>query len=628
MFKKILLFSSFIFISTTILAQELYQPRDIKQAYKNKTRDRSGNPGINYWQNSGVYHIKIKANPPSKTIYGSEDITYTNNSPDSLKTLNFKLFLNNHKPRAARLWQVGKDNTTSGVHIDNYTENGNKKAWKSDNDGVDKRIRLASALAPHKSIKLSFDWHYDMSVQSGREGAIDSTTFFIAYFYPRVAVYDDYRGWDTMTFTGSQEFYNDFNDYTVEVTVPKNYIVWATGDLQNSDEVLQPKYADLLKKSMTSDSIYRIATPKDLKEAQITMQKDYNTWRWKANNITDVALAFSNHYNWDAGSVVVDSTTMRRASVQAAYDDKSADFKKMVSFGKHALNWFSNNYPGVPYPFSKSTIVRGFADMEYPMMVNDGSTPSFEFSRFVAEHEIAHSYFPFYMGINETRFAFMDEGWATTLEHLIGIADLGKKKAEQAFKRFRVKRWINDKNMEEDLPIITPANILHGVAYGNNAYGKPALGYLALKDMLGDDLFKKALHGYMDRWHGKHPMPWDFFYSINNVSGKNLNWFWQSWYFSNNYIDLGIGKVKIERKKIIVTINNIGGMPAPVNIIVKTKDGSTKTFHQTSEIWQKNAKQAVVVLKNLKDVTSITLDGGIFMDADISNNSWKNQTNK
>jgi len=623
MFKKIFLMAGCLFISATITAQQLYEPRDIKQAYKNKTRNRSGNPGVNYWQNRGVYHIKLKANPPSRTIYGSEEITYTNNSTDTLKILNFKLYLNNHKPRAARLWQVAKDYTTSGVHIDKYTENGVKQEWKSDNDGVDKRIKLASALAPHKSIKLSFDWHYDVSVQSGREGAIDSTTFFIAYFYPRVAVYDDYRGWDTMTFTGSQEFYNDFNDYTLEVTVPKNYIVWATGDLQNPNEVLQSKYAEMLKKSMTGDSIYRIATPKDLKEAQITKQTDFNTWRWKADNITDVALAFSNHYNWDAGSVVVDNSTNRRASVQAAYDDKSADFHKMVQFGKHALKWFSNNYPGVPYPFSKSTIVRGFADMEYPMMVNDSSTPSFEFTRFVAEHEIAHSYFPFYMGINETRFAFMDEGWATALEHLIGIADLGKKKAVDMFKRFRVKRWIKDKNMEEDLPIITPSNILHGVGYGNNAYGKPALGYLALKDMLGDALFKKALHGYMDRWHGKHPMPWDFFYSINNVSGKNLNWFWSSWYISHNYIDLGIGKVKVERKKTIITLNNIGGMPAPVNIIVKTKNGKTKTFHQTPEIWQKNTKQAVVVLEVGKDITSITLDGGIFMDADKTNNSWK-----
>ena len=138
----------------------------------------------------------------------------------------------------------------------------------------------------------------------------------------------------------------------------------------------------------------------------------------------------------------------------------------MVSYGKHSLDWFSNNYPGVPYPFSKSTIVRGFADMEYPMMVNDNSQSDPTYTRFVVEHEISHTYFPFYMGLNETRFGFMDEGWATTLEYLIGISDLGEKKATDFFKLFRVNQWINDTSMEEDIPIITPSNILSGV---NNA---------------------------------------------------------------------------------------------------------------------------------------------------------------
>ncbi|OIO10284.1 MAG: aminopeptidase [Flavobacteriales bacterium CG03_land_8_20_14_0_80_35_15] len=621
--RKAILFVSCLFIYGLSIAQDLYMPRDVQRAINNKTRDLSGNPGKNYWQNKAVYSIKIKVTPPNKTIYGSEEIFYTNNSPDTLKVLNFKLYSNNHKSGAARLWQVDNDYITSGIHIDNYLENGSQKEWKSDRDGTNKIIKLANKLAPNQSIKLNFDWHYDMSVQSGREGAIDSTTFFIAYFYPRVAVYDDYNGWDTMSFTGSQEFYNDFNDYTVSVTVPKNYIVWGTGDLENTDEVLQSKYADLYKIALKSDSIFSIANPENLKQAQITKQNAFNTWIFKANHITDVALALSNHYNWDAGSVVVDSLTMRRASVQAAYDDVSADFHKMVEFGKHALNWFSNYYPGVPYPFSKSTIVRGFADMEYPMMVNDNSESDLDFSRFVAEHEIAHSYFPFYMGINETRFAFMDEGWATTLEHLIGIADLGTERAINAFKNFRVNRWINDKNMEEDLPIITPSNILTGVAYGNNAYGKPALGYLALKDMLGDQTFKNALKAYMESWHGKHPIPWDFFYAINNHSGKNLNWFWSRWYFSNYYIDLGIKSVKVDKKKVVIILQNIGGMPAPFDVIVNTKSGAEKIYHKTSQVWQNNNNETTIIIEGLQELISVKIDGGIFMDANTADNTWQ-----
>ncbi len=252
----------------------------------------------------------------------------------------------------------------------------------------------------------------------------------------------------------------------------------------------------------------------------------------------------SDHYLWDAGSVVVDSSTGRRASVQAAYAESSDDYRLMVGFGRHALDWMSRRWPGVPYPFEKTTVVQGFADMEYPMMVNDEAFPDTTFARFVAEHEIAHSWFPFYMGINESRYAFMDEGWATTLEYLIAIDDLGQKAADEAFKNFRVRGWISDPSPIGDIPIITPADALAGGAYGSNAYGKPALGYLALKEMLGDELFRRALHAYIERWHGKHPSPWDFFNTFTDVSGRNLDWFWKAWFVDMGHIDLAVGAVQ------------------------------------------------------------------------------------
>ena len=611
-----------LLLSTVGMAQELYQPRDIKKAYSKNTRSETGNPGENYWQNKGIYDIQLIVNPPDRMVKGEESITYINNSPDTLKNLNFKLILNNHKAGAARLGQTSEATLTEGIIIDEYVENGEEKEWKDKNDGTNKTIELTRPLLPNDSINLKINWHFELAKQSGREGAIDSTTFFLAYFYPRVGVYDDYSGWDRMTFTGSQEFYNDFNDYTVSITVPEDYVVWATGDLQNAGKVLQSKYAELLQKSMNSDEIISIATIADLENKEIT-KNGPNTWKWKANNITDMALALSDHYLWDAASVVVDSSTGRRASVQAAYDEASTDFEKMVGYGQHALRWFSYNYPGVPYPFSKTTIVRGFADMEYPMMVNDSSTPNDDFTRFVAEHEIAHTYFPFYMGINETRFGFMDEGWATALEYLISINDLGEEQAVKNFQNFRVNYWINDNSMEEDIPIITPTNILSGRAMGNNEYGKAALGYLALKNLLGDEMFKKALQGYMDRWNGKHPIPWDFFYSFNDITGRNLNWFWDSWFFSNNYIDLSIEGVEQQDENTVIELKNIGGMPAPVDVLITAEDGSETKKHLSPEVWKENLKQTSIKLKTSKPVKAIELQGGIFMDADTSNNSWK-----
>ena len=621
--KKSILLATLLFLSITSVAQDLYTPRDVKQAYKNNTRSKDGMPGVNYWQNRASYKIKIQVAPPNKSITGTEEIVYTNNSPDTLTILNYKLIVNVHKPGAVRLNPVSNDYLTSGIHIDKYIENGEEKMWDDSNDGTNKIIQLSKPLLPKGKIKLGIDWHYDVSELSDREGAIDSTTFFLAYFYPRIAVYDDYQGWDMMTFTDSQEFYNDFNDYEFEVKVPKNFIVWATGDLLNPEDVLQKEYVERLKKSMTSDEIIKIATQEDLKKNQITKQTDTNTWKWTASDISDIAIAVSNTFNWDAGSVVADSSSNRRVSVQAAYDEKSKDFKEMVNYGKHAIDWFSNNYPGVSYPFSKSTIVRGFSDMEYPMMVNDNSQLDPNITRSIVDHEIAHSYFPFYMGINETRFGFMDEGWATALEYLIGISYLGEERAASDFKLYRVDEWINDNSMDRDIPIITPANILSGVALNNNVYGKAAIGYLALKDLLGDNTFKLALQGYMHRWHGKHPIPWDFFYSINNISETNLNWFWNSWFFSNNYIDIAIKHIETNKNITTLKLENKGGMPVPFNIILTFKDGTAKTIHQTPDVWKNNVTEVSVTLKSDKDISIIKIDGGIFMDADMSNNTWE-----
>ncbi|WP_158500546.1 M1 family metallopeptidase [Spirosoma radiotolerans] len=597
-------------------------PRNIKKAYQKGTRSMDGKPGKNYWQNFARYSINITVNPPSRTIRGTEEITYINNSPDTLKTLVFKLILNSHKPGAVRQGPASADYMTSGIHIDKYTDGTSTRQFPDAGTLTAQRMQLTKAVVPHDSVKLTFDWHYDVSVESGREGALDSTTFFLAYFYPRVAVLDDYYGWDMTQFTEAQEFYNDFNDYTLTVNVPKDYIVWATGELQNANEVLQPVYAKRLNESMQTDSLVHVATMAELMAKNVTVQQPVNAWKWKASYVPDMALCISNHYVWDASSVVVDKKTNRRSSVQAAFLDTAKDFHQMVGFGRHALDWFSNNLPGIPYPYPKTTIVQGFADMEYPMMVNDATTQDLNFSRFVAEHEIAHTWFPFYMGINETRYGFMDEGWVTAFEYLISQADLGTKQATENFQQFRVAYWSKDPSAEEDLPIITPANVLSGAAMGNNEYGKAAIGYLALKELLGDELFRKSLHEFMNRWHGKHPTPWDMFYSFNSASGKNLNWFWNNWFFSNNYIDFAIQKVVPTAAQTAITIQNIGGYVAPVDVVITFADGTSETFHQTPAIWQANQKQATVKVPTKKKVRSVSLQGGIYMDADESNNSW------
>ncbi|MDP4261986.1 MAG: M1 family metallopeptidase [Bacteroidota bacterium] len=616
------LFSIAIICFQWVKAQDLFMPRDIQNAFKKGTRSPDGKPGKNYWQNHGRYTIDISAMPPDRNIKGSETITYFNNSPDTIRNPSIKLFLNIHKQGAPRNNGASPDYLTSGVHIDKFAVNGQTRTFRDDpfvftNVGA----RLPQPLAPHDSVQLSFDWHYQISLESGREGMIDSTTYFLAYFYPRVAVYDDYNGWDRMNFMESHEFYSDFNDYTVTINAPKNYIVWGTGTLQEPEKLLQPTFLKRFRESLTSDQTIRIVTKEDLAAKNVTTQNAVNSWQFRATNIPDMAFGLSDHFNWDGTSVIVDDATKRRASAQAAYNDTAADYHHVAQYARHSLDWLSHNWPGVPYPYEKTTVFQGYAGMEYPMMANDETYGDTTFSRFVAEHEIAHTYMPFYMGINETRYGFMDEGWATTFEILIGREDLGVEKAEGFYKQFRVGGWINNPSSDEQLPIVLPGDALTGGGFGNNEYGKASLGYLAMKDLLGDELFKKCLQEYMRRWNGKHPLPWDFFNTYSDVAGKNLNWFWNNWFFGNGYIDYALDDIKKSHKRYNISIKNIGGFFAPVDVVIKYTDGSIDTKHLTPSAWEKDPKQTMVVIKTAKKIESVKLDGGIFMDADPSNNS-------
>ncbi|WP_300672307.1 M1 family metallopeptidase [Soonwooa sp.] len=609
---KKLLFSAALFaLFSQVSAQELYMPRNIKKAYEKGTRDISGKPGKNYWQNKGVYDIKVKVNADTKIVSGSETILYSNNSPDELKTLAIRFVNNLHKPQSPRSGYVSKDFLSDGLTIKSLIVNGEKYNISSD-FGTVTSVKLNKALASNSKTEIKIEWEYPLSVQSGREGQIDPNTFFVAYSYPRVSVYDDYNGWDMLPHSDRQEFYNDFNDYSFEISAPKNYVVWSTGDFLNPEEVLQPTFLKRYKESLKSDKIIPVANESEMKSGLVTKQNDWNVWKFKANHISDFTFALSNHYVWDASSVQLKS---KRVSVQSGYKVGAKDFEQYTGWMRYNIDWFSKNWPGVEYPYNAMTAIQGYADMEYPMMINDSTVPDdLQDARLTADHEIAHTYFPFYMGINETRYAFMDEGWATTLEYLIGIDHSGKEAAEKFYKNFRVKRWINDPSTEQDQPIITMSTQVSGAGYGNNSYVKASLSYLALKDYLGDALFKKALHHYMDNWNGKHPIPWDYFNSMNTGSGKNLNWFWNNWFYSNYYIDLKINSVSQNNNTVDLKIDNVGGFAIPFDVVLKFDDNSTQSKHYTPEVWEKNQKQLLLNIPSNKKVKSVELDGGLFMD--------------
>jgi len=620
----------------------LYVPRDVQQAYAKGTRSPDGRPGPNYWQNEADHRIRISLSPPSRRVQGEQDIVYTNNSPDPLSMLVFRLYMDAHRAEAMREKTVDARFMTDGITIEELSIDGKAIAWNDPANPLASyntpgstihALQLGTPIPPRSSVRIRMRWHYDLVADSGwKEGAIDETTYFLAYFFPRITNYSDYNAWDVTPFTLGREFNNDFADFQVEVDVPRDYVVWATGTLQNPAEVLQPAVHKQLESSFTSDTVVTLAEAADVKAGKVTARGERLTWKWRADHVPDFAIAVSNNYRWDAASTVVDPATGRRASVQAAYADSATDFRPMVASAQQTLRLASTTYPGVPYPYPKTTVVLGSADEEYPMMVNDGSNvgspsaaslPENAFTAFVAAHEILHTWFPFYMGINEKRYPFMDEGWTTAFEYLRNREVLGVPTADAQFKSFRTSVLALPLS-GFDLPIITPHDSLWGQTpiFGFNQYGKAALGYLALRDLMGDAAFRKALQEFMARWNGKRPLPWDMFNSFNDAGVGNFTWFFQNWFFGYNHIDVAVGAVRSEGGGQTVTVRNPGGMAVPFDLVLDYADGSSERVHRTPAAWQADGRKTDVQVAGGKALRSVTLDTGIFVDANPGDNTW------
>ena len=621
----------------------LYMPREVQQAYAKGTRSPDGRPGPNYWQNHAEHRIRISLNPPSRRVQGEQEIVYTNHSPDPLTNLVFRLYMNAHHPSAMREKPVDARFLTQGLSVEQFSIDGKTLAWDNPADPLAYHnvpgstvhaVTLAAPIPTKGSVRIRMRWHYDLVADKGwKEGAIDETSYFLAYFFPRVTNYSDYGGWDFAPFTLGREFNNDFADFSVEVEVPRDFVVWATGMLQNPADVLQPEVLRQLEASFKSDEVVTLAQMADAKAGKVTARGERLVWKWQAENVPDFAIALSNHYRWDAASTVVDPASGRRASVQAAYPDSARDFKPAVSMAQQTLEFASTVYPGVPYPYPKTTIVLGSADEEYPMMVNDGSNvgtyyakalPQNAFTGFVAAHEILHSWFPFYMGINEKRYPFMEEGWTTAFEYLRNREVMGVPAADMLFKAFRSSPLALPLS-SMDLPIITPHDALwsQSAVFGFNQYGKAALGFLALKDLLGDAAFRAALHTFMARWNGKRPLPWDMFNSFNDAGVGNHTWFFRNWFFSHNHMDLALGGVRSDGRMQTVAVRNPGGMAIPFDVVVEYADGSSERVHLTPATWQADGRRTDVRIAGGKAVRTVTLDTGIYVDANPADNLWK-----
>lgn len=621
--KKYILLS-LAFISLNLYSQnELYMPIEFKKAYKEKTRSFDGNPGPNYWQNSSSYLINAEIKPGDWKITGSLKIVYTNNSPDSLSVLIIKTYPNHYKKGSARAYAVPEETITKGMKISNFTIDGNAidliKSSSVEIKSTFIKIQLTKPIAPKTSANLAMNWSTEMPpLYTNRIGAYDQSTVFVGYWYPQIASYNDIDGWDEMEYMGSQEFNTDFSDYNVTIKTPSTYKVWATGELQNPKDVFTPEELEEFNAAKTSKELLVISPGGNNSNRRATQ----NSWNFKANNVKDFAFAVSDNFRWISNAVNIGDKVI---SSNIVYDkSQSKSLERLLSVQEESLNYLSSVYPGIEYPYPQFTTFVGvteFDGMEFPMMANNGISTKEVENTDVTFHELAHSYFPFLMGINEVKYSWMEEGW-TEFFTIKFIQYYNKGTIDE---NAELNRMLNSYNknagLQWDAPLIMPSFLLtYSPAHDQLSYRKPAFMYLTLENILGEDIFKKCLKTYINRWRGKHPTPYDFMFTFNEISNQNLNWFWKAWIFEPGYGDLGLEDIESSKLKV----KNIGGLPVPIILRLTYKNGIQKTITKTATIWNETKNNIVDIdIDNANGLLIIELVTDYFPDADEHNNILK-----
>ena len=620
----LILLAAVILVNYCVFPQDsFFMPLNVKHAYKNGTRSINGMPGKNYWQNSSDYKIKAEIIPSELMVKGIEKIKYSNNSPDTLRNLVIRLYQNFNKIGGVRNRGLDSCAITKGDIIDNLSINGKKLDLHNTElveiYGTNMFINLLNPILPDSKTELEIGWHFQIpKYPNPRMGAYDSTSYFIAYWYPQISVYDDIDGWDAFDYVGEQEFYNDFNNYDVNISVPNNIAVWSTGILQNPEEVLTEKYLERYKKAWSSDEVIHIISTDDLQNKNIfTNENETNSWHFKAENVTDFAFALSDHYFWDGVSLVVDKNTNRRVYIASAFRTTSIDFQGVADITRKALDYYSSELPGVPYPYPSMTVYNGAGGMEFPMMVNDASTTDFISTVGLTTHELAHTYFPFYMGINERKYAWMDEGMARFMPF-----DLIKKLTDYDRLSVSVDRYEGFAGNDLEMPPITPSVLLRGDAYRVASYDRPAIAYYYLQEVLGKEKFINSLKEYINRWNGKHPIPFDFFHTFNNFTGENLNWYWEPWFFKKGCTDLAIESAEQKDGILRIIIENKGTIPVPVKLILKGKNDFKKVIYRTPLIWSIEGNKVNFVEKESNKIIDIKLGDSQIPDINKNDNTY------
>lgn len=622
--KKLMLLSTILLIAHIGFSQKsFYESKEIQQAFEKGTRSYNGIPGESYWQNHIDYVLKVELDPTTKLLKGEGTITYTNNSPDTLKYMVIKLLPNIHKKGNARDYTVGAEHLNEGMIIDSMAIDHAAQKMDDHRKFMEYGTNLyvifekSERIAPGSLNEIYISWEFEVINNGIRNGAFTDSAFFIGYWYPQIAVYDDIFGWDREDYTGLQETYNDLGNYEVEITVPEDYVVWATGDQLNETDLFSDEILHRISQSRESDETIHILTEKIYSSIDIFKTHSNHTWKFKAENVPDFAWACSNYYNWDANSLHLETDKNRRIWISAVYPPESKSFNKVADIAHQGIDYLSNVFPGVPYPYNKHVTFNGIYQVavEYPMMANNSDHPQEEMYTELTVHEIAHNYIPFLMLSNERKDAWIDEGWVKLIGEIHGESIGIKRENKKALNT--INAYEKGAGTSRDLPLMVPSGFMSVRDNYYHSYAKATNANMFLLSLMEDKGVENPLKDFIMTWKNKHPSPYDFFNYMNKLIGEDLSWFWTPWYFEFSNPDLEIQKGNMENEILVI---NKGGIPLPITMTLAYNDETQKVIERSIWSWSAKNKEVAIIIPDLDDVISITLGSPEIPDVNKANN--------
>lgn len=630
------------FFSVSVFGQQEKPKYDYQEAFKpffyqnnaTETRSASGKPGHNYWQNRADYNLNVSLNEEKNEISGTSEITYTNNSFDDLDFLWLQLDQNLFKtdsrgsallPMSGSRYGDATSQFEGGYKIKSVQIDGKEANYTiSDTRMQIDLVNHLKARGGKTKIKVEYsfvspDYGADrMGVESTKNGKI----FTMAQWFPRMAVYDDIMGWNTLPYLGPGEFYLEYGDVTANITVPSTHYVVGSGELLNQNEVYSKEEVNRWNKAKASDKTVIIRSADEVNKST-KVAKGTKTWKFKIQNTRDFAWASSSSFILDAAKINLPSGQKSLAiSAYPVESDGEAAWGRSTEYTKASIEHYSKQWSEYPYP-AATNVAGNEGGMEYPGIVFCHMNSKGESLWGVTDHEFGHIWFPMIVGSNERVHGWMDEGFNTF------INDISTKKFNNGeyYKKQSLQRmggFLFGENLE---PVTTQPDNMRERNIGTLLYYKPGIGMRILREtILGEERFDKALRQYIKYWAFKHPTPEDFFRTMENVSGEELSWFWRGWFLNKWTIDQGINSAKYVdgdyKKGLILKVENFGQLPMPTTIQVNFKDGTSQEVKLPIEVWKRNTEWTFKV-PSTKEVTTIQLDPkGALPDTDLKNNTF------